>query len=74
MLGGKNMLYDLVLKTRSFRRFKEDDPVDMDTLRYLVDLARLGGSARNVQPLKYVLVNAPAVNEKIFPLLGWAGY
>jgi nitroreductase len=74
MLGGKNMLYDLVLKTRSFRRFKEDEPVDIDTLRYLVDLARLGGSARNVQPLKYVLINEPAVNEKIFPLLGWAGY
>jgi nitroreductase len=74
MLGGKNMLYDLALKNRSFRRFKEDEPVDMHTLRYLVDLARLGGSARNVQPLKYVLINAPAVNEKIFPFLGWAGY
>ena len=68
------MLYDLVRKTRSFRRFKEDEPVDMETLRDLVDLARLGGSARNVQPIKYVLVNAPAVNSEIFPLLGWAGY
>jgi nitroreductase len=53
------MLYELIRKTRSFRRFKEDEPIDMDTLRYLVDLARLGGSARNVQPLKYLLVNAP---------------
>jgi len=68
------MLYDLVCKTRSFRRFKEGEPVNMETLRDLVDLARLGGSARNVQPLKYVLINAPAVNGKIFPLLGWAGY
>ncbi|MFC1826307.1 nitroreductase family protein [Thermodesulfobacteriota bacterium] len=68
------MLYDLVCKTRSFRRFNEGEPVNMETLRDLVDLARLGGSARNVQPLKYVLVNAPAVNGKIFPLLGWAGY
>jgi nitroreductase len=68
------MLYDLVLKTRSFRRFKEDESIDMETLRYLVDLARLGGSARNVQPLKYLLVNAPALNAKIFPHLGWAGY
>ena len=68
------MLYDLVYKTRSFRRFKEGEPVNMETLRDLVDLARLGGSARNVQPLKYVLINAPAVNGKIFPLLGWAGY
>jgi len=68
------MLYDLIRKTRSFRRFKENEPIDMDTLRYLVGLARLGGSARNVQPLKYVLVNAPAVNAKIFTHLGWAGY
>jgi nitroreductase len=74
MQGEKNMLYDLVRKTRSYRRFNEDEPVDMEILRYLVVLARLGGSARNMQPLKYVLVNAPAVNEKIFPHLGWAGY
>jgi nitroreductase len=46
----------------------------METLRYLVDLARLGGSARNLQPLKYVLVNTPALKAKIFPHLGWAGY
>jgi len=68
------MLYDLVRKTRSYRRFKEDEAVAMETLRYLVDLARLGGSARNVQPIKYVLVNAPAFNEQVFPHLGWAGY
>jgi nitroreductase len=68
------MLYDLVSKTRSFRRFKENEPIDMETLRHLVDLARLGGSARNVQPLKYVLINAPAVNAEIFQNLGWAGY
>ena len=68
------MFYDLVQKTRSFRRFKEDDPIDMETLRYFVDLARMAGSARNMQPLKYVLANAPEVNARIFPLLGWAGY
>jgi nitroreductase len=68
------MLYDLVRKTRSYRRFKENEAVDMEILRYLVDLARLGGSARNVQPIKYLLVNAPAFNEQIFPHLGWAGY
>ncbi|MBW2466042.1 MAG: nitroreductase family protein [Deltaproteobacteria bacterium] len=68
------MLYDLVRGTRSFRRFKEDEPVDIEILRKLVDLARLGGSARNVQPLKYMLINAPEVNAQIFPHLGWAGY
>lgn len=68
------MLYELVHTTRSFRRFKQNESVDMETLRYLVDLARLGGSARNVQPLKYVLINAPTLNARIFPHLGWAGY
>ena len=68
------MLYDLIRKTRSFRRFKEDETVDQETLRYLVEMARLGGSARNVQPLKYVLVNSPVLRAKIFPHLAWAGY
>lgn len=68
------MLHDLVRKTRSFRRFREDEAINMETLRDLVDLARLGGSARNVQPLKYLLVNAPSVNGLIFPHLAWAGY
>ena len=68
------MLYDLIHKTRSYRRFKEHEPVDMETLRNLIELARLGGSARNVQPLKYILINAPAVNARVFPHLGWAGY
>jgi len=68
------MLHDLIMKTRSFRRFRENEPVSMETLRYLVDLARLAGSARNAQPLKFILVNDPSVNKQIFPLLGWAGY
>jgi len=68
------MFYDLVQKTRSFRRFLESEPIEMETLQHLVELARLGGSARNMQPLKYILVNTATVNAEIFPLLGWAGY
>ena len=68
------MLYELIHKTRSYRRFNEHEPVDMETLRNLTELARVGGSARNVQPLKYILINAPEVNAKVFPHLGWAGY
>ena len=68
------MLYDLVRISRSFRRFQQDESIDMETLKSLIGLARLGGSARNVQPLKYLLVNAPVANAKIFPHLGWAGY
>lgn len=68
------MLDELVRKTRSFRRFHEAEPVSLGTMRDLVDMARLGGTARNVQPLKYILINNPAMNKKIFPLLTWAGY
>ena len=68
------MLYDLIIKTRSFRRFKEDEPIDMETLRYLVDLARLSASGANLQPLKYVLSCRPVLNAEIFDCLGWAAY
>ena len=68
------MLHDLVGRTRSYRRFQGNVPVDLSTLRALVDLARLGGSARNIQPLKYVLINESSANAAIFPHLGWAGY
>lgn len=65
---------DLVLKTRSYRRFREGDAISLDSLRDWVDLARCTASAANLQPLKYVLSADPATNARIFPHLGWAGY
>ena len=68
------MLKSLVLKNRSYRRFNQDIPVDRETLRELVDLARLSGSASNRQPLKYFLSCEAEQNRVIFPHLSWAGY
>ncbi|MBK3517636.1 nitroreductase family protein [Carboxylicivirga marina] len=68
------MLKDLILKNRSYRRFYQDEVIEMETLHELVDLARLSPSARNAQPLKYFLSNTPELNDKIFPHLSWAGY
>ena len=68
------MLAELIAKNRSYRRFHQDQAIDLHTLRSLVDLARLSPSGRNVQPLKYRLVNDPASCAEVFPLLGWAGY
>jgi nitroreductase len=65
---------DLVLKNRSFRRFHQEVPVEPETLRELVDLARLSASAGNLQPLKYILSCDPQKNALVFPHLGWAGY
>lgn len=68
------MLRDLIVRTRSYRRFHQDVAVDRETLRELVDLARQSASGANAQPLKYALVCEPERNALLFPLLGWAGY
>lgn len=64
----------LVAATRSVRRFHEDREVGLEALRTLTDLARQTGSAGNLQPLRYVLSNDPATNERIFSRLVWAAY
>lgn len=68
------MLHELVLKNRSFRRFDESQAISENTLRELIDLARLSASASNAQPLKYRLVCDPLANALVFSQLTWAGY
>jgi nitroreductase len=68
------MLAELVLKNRSYRRFYEEVKLSSETLRELVDLARLSASAANLQPLRFYLSNSSETNAVIFNTLGWAGY
>lgn len=68
------MIEELIRKNRSCRRFYQDHPVDMKTLKALVNLGRLTASAANLQPLKYVLCCNRQKNEAVFSCLGWAGY
>lgn len=68
------MIKELILKNRSYRRFYEDRIIEIDTLRELVDLARLSPSGANRQGLKYVISNTKEKNNKIYDCLGWAGY
>jgi nitroreductase len=68
------MIEELVRKNRSYRRFRQERPIDPETLRDLVDLARLSASARNLQVLRYVISCDPATNAQIFATLAWAGY
>ena len=67
------MLKDLVLKTRSYRRFYENEAVSLETLKSLIDLARNTASSVNSQALRYKLVNDKENNAKVFETLGWAG-
>lgn len=68
------MIKNLILKNRSYRRFHQYHKIKMETLRGLVDLARLSASAKNMQPLKYILSCEPEKNSLINNCLGWAMY
>ena len=63
------MLRDLVVRNRSYRRWHQDVSMDTETLRELVDLARLSPSAANRQALKFMLTNNPEKNALVFPNL-----
>ena len=68
------MIKYLIQKNRSYRRFHQEVTIGLETLRELVDLARLLASAANKQPLKYILSCEPQKNALIFSHLGWAEY
>ena len=67
------MLKDLVLKTRSYRRFYEEEQISLETLHELIDLARFTASSVNFQSRRYKLVNSKEENERVFETLAWAG-
>jgi nitroreductase len=67
-------LKDLILRTRSYRRFDESRRIETPVLESFIDLARLSASGANKQPLKYLVYNEPADCDRIFPYLAWAGY
>jgi nitroreductase len=66
------MLKDLILQNRSRRRFHQK-PVERETLRELIDLARLSASGGNRQALKFIIVCDEDTNARIFPIIGLAG-
>jgi len=65
---------EIVAKNRSYRRFFQDHQISIETLRELVDLARLTPSAANRQPLRYIISQHPEKNALIFQHLAWAAY
>ena len=67
-------LEDLVLQNRSYRKFLANHKVSMNTLKYLVNLARITPSSKNLQPLKYILLNKKTDTDIVFENLKWAWY
>jgi len=67
------MIRDLIIENRSRRRFYQETVIERDTLKELVDLARLSASGGNRQALKFMLCNEPEKNALIFQHIALAG-
>jgi len=65
--------YEIALKRRSIRRFK-NIPIPYEILEKCVDAARLAPSAGNQQPLEYIIADDEQLLPKIFDMLRWAKY
>ncbi len=68
------MFDDLVKSTRSYRNFKGEARCTDEDLIALIELCRYTPSTANRQPLKFGYAADKEACDKIFPLLGWAGY
>lgn len=66
------MIQELVAKCRSYRRFYQEERIGEETLRELVDLARMTASTANSQALKYRLVTEPEECGRVYGTLMWA--
>ena len=66
-------LYDLIMKRRTIRKFKQDR-IGRSILEKLVNAARYAPSAANLQPLKYIIIDTPEKVGRVFDKVRWAGY
>ncbi|MFB0566554.1 MAG: nitroreductase family protein [Candidatus Aminicenantaceae bacterium] len=65
--------YELIISRRSIRQFKAQS-VSKNTLKKLVNAARLAPSGANLQPLEFVVVDKVITGKAIFKCLKWAAY
>lgn len=68
----RSYLENLMINSRSNRSF-ENEEISRETLEEIVNVARYAGSARNLQGIKYAIINKKETLDKIFPLTKWAG-
>ena len=69
-----NELKTLIQNARTTRRFKKDTKVSIEDLRDILDLARITSSAKNMQPIKYILVTQEDSVQKLANTATWAAH
>ena len=65
---------ELVARTRSYRRFDQTVNIPREILDSWAALARLVPSSANHQALKFLLINDPELNARVFKSISFAGY
>lgn len=68
------ILRELLLSNRSIRRFDNSRKISHSELMEMVSLTRYCASGRNLQPLRYRIVDSEDECAALFPALAWAGY
>jgi nitroreductase len=66
-------IYDIISKKRTIRLFKQEK-IDYKILEKCVNAARFSSSAKNNQPLEYVIIDDEGVLQRIIPLLNFGGF
>ncbi|HIZ54600.1 MAG TPA: nitroreductase family protein [Firmicutes bacterium] len=66
------MIKDLVIQSRSYRKFDESVPIPAELLADLVDTARFTPASVNIQPFKYHISTAADELAKVFSFTRWA--
>ncbi|NQY92891.1 MAG: nitroreductase family protein [Campylobacteraceae bacterium] len=69
-----NNFKELINKTRCTRRFKENETISKQDLIDIVDLARVTSSAKNMQPLKYIVINDEKTVKEMASRVKWAAH
>ncbi len=57
-------LSDVIASRRSIRKFREED-ISADTVRLLMDAARLAPSGSNLQPSRFIVAQSPTAKEAL---------
>ena len=57
-------LSDVIAHRRSIRKFRQED-ISADTVRLLLDAARLAPSGSNLQPARFIVAQSPAAKEAL---------
>ena len=57
-------LSDIIASRRSIRKFREEN-ISADTVRLLLDAARLAPSGSNLQPARFIVAQSPAAKEAL---------